>query len=155
MRGCVQSRRREWLFMSESLGQGYCLMYDYILVLWFSFPQRILCIREDNLSGCARVDKYLPLGLTSEDSFVTGDLTQGLVCNLQIIFLAVFVDTKGILPLTPFDSDHQYLLYFPCYFLQSDQQPLQPTTSALQRHRTFSFTHSDSVFPCRKIRVTS
>lgn len=77
-----------WLYFTQSETSSW--------VLQFSFPWRIICIREGNLSGCVGVDKYLPLSLTSANSFVTGDLTQGLVCNLQIIFLDVLVDTKEI-----------------------------------------------------------
>lgn len=79
--------------------------------LQFPYLQGIICIREDNLQGCVGVAKYVPLRLTSAKSFATGDLTQGLAYNLQIIFLAILVDTKRISPVAAFDSDHQYLLW--------------------------------------------
>ena len=92
-----------WFYFTQSETSSWDLQ--------FSFLQRIICIREANLQGCVGVAKYVPLGLISANSFATGDLTQGLVYDLQVIFLAILVDTNGISPVTAFDSDHQYLLW--------------------------------------------
>lgn len=100
----------EWLIRSgvwPSIGLYFTWSESSSWDLQFSFLQRIICIREDNLQGYVGVAKYVPLGLTSPSSFATGDLTQGLVYNLQTIFLAILVDTNGISAVTRFDSDRQ------------------------------------------------
>ena len=87
-----------WLYSTQSETSGWDLQ--------FSFLWRIICISEDNFQGCVGVDKCVPLGLTSANSSATGDLTYGLVYNLQVMFLAILVDTKCITPVTAFHSDH-------------------------------------------------
>lgn len=72
MRRYVQSRRTEWLFMGESLDQGYGLVYYYIL-LSLRPPVEIYnfhYFREDNFQGCVGVAENVPQGLTSTNALL-------------------------------------------------------------------------------------
>lgn len=72
MRRYVQSRRTEWLFMGESLGQGYGLVYYCILPSLRPLVE--ICnfhfFREDDFQGCVGVAENVPQGLTSANALL-------------------------------------------------------------------------------------